>query len=713
VRILRLVRFLVIMIASVATLTGALAISAPHAGRFFSAHVSEHEKINLNRLSERSYIYDRYGQKIATIYYDQNRVPVKLEDVPEQVTGPILAAEDDNFFNHKGVNVKSVVRAFNANIESGGVEQGGSTITQQLVKNSITGNDQDVSRKVREAVLAVELEKEMSKNEILERYLNTVYFGNGAYGVQAAAEVYFQKDVGGLSWAEGSLLAALIRSPNDYNPIENPELALERRRLVLRRLVETKRLDQATADLSNFEPLPIRTFQPARPNDYFVNRVQAQLREDPRIGPRRLYEGGLRIYTTFDPNAQQVAKVARDQTQTSLKGQSDGTFPLGLDPKTNTPVYGTTAVASVEPSSGAVRVLLGGPEYTDDRAAGKIDLTTEGLGFQPGSSFKTILLAAAMEAGYTPNDTIDGTGPCGDIPGYEKEKNPPGNFGGSRGSVTTLTEQTKTSSNCAFLRLGAILGLDKVIDMAHKLGITTEIRPYGSIPIGTELVHPLDMAVAYATIANDGVKNQPYFVDRVQDSAGTTILEHQPQGERVMSSQSARLVTQMLKANVDSGTAMRAKVSNGQPAAGKTGTTNDAVAVWFVGYTPQLSTAIWMGAPTGNISLGFGRGLTGGRLPAATFGQLYSEILKDAPIAEFPPPAPVSGSKFLPMPGKQSPKKPPRSGSKKPTTTSTIVTPPGNGGGNGGNGPGNGGGNGPGNGDPIGPPPPDDDDPPR
>ena len=243
-RILRLVRFLVIMVAATATLTGALAFSAPHVGRFFSAHISEHQQIDLNRLSERSYVYDRFGNKMATLYYDQNRVAVPLENVPETVRSPILAAEDDDFFNHKGVNVKSVVRAFNANLESGAVEQGGSTITQQLVKNSITGNDQDVGRKVKEATLAVELEKKMSKDEILERYLNTVYFGNGAYGVQAAAEAYFNKDVGALTWAEGAMLAALIRSPNDYDPITNPELALERRRLVLRRMVETGRLDR-------------------------------------------------------------------------------------------------------------------------------------------------------------------------------------------------------------------------------------------------------------------------------------------------------------------------------------------------------------------------------------------------------------------------------------------------------------------------------------
>ena len=688
-RILRLVRFLVIMVASIATLTGALAFSAPHVGSFFSAHISEHQQIDLNRLSERSYVYDRYGNKMATLYYDQNRVAVPLENVPETVRGPILAAEDNNFFNHKGVNVKSVVRAFNANLESGGVEQGGSTITQQLVKNSITGNDQDVSRKVREATLAVELEKQMSKDEILERYLNTVYFGNGAYGVQAAAEAYFNKDVGALTWAEGSMLAALIRSPNDYDPITNPELAAERRRLVLRRLVETKRLDQQTADLSNLEPLPTRPFLPVRPNDYFVNRVQRQLRDDPRIGPRRLFEGGLRIYTTFDPLAQETAKNARNATMPNAK--PDGTFDLPPDPETGQPRYGTAAVASVEPATGAVRVLVGGPEYSEATSAGKLDLTSEGTGFQAGSSFKTFVLAAAMEAGYTPNDTIDGTGPCPEIPGYEKSGVVPDNYGGSGGSVNTLAYQTITSSNCAFLRLGAIVGLDKVADMAKRLGITTEVPEQGSMPIGAREVYPLDMAVAYAAIANDGVRNAPYFVDRVEDSAGNNIFEHQAQGERVMSVQSARLITQTLALNVKQGTGERAKVSNGQPSAGKTGTSNQAYAIWFVGYTPQLATAIWMGAPTGQIALSFGGGATGGRYPAATFGKMYSEILKDQPIVQFAEPQPVKGSQYLRLAPKKSTKRPPRSGTAKPPSTTRPSAPDDDDDG-GGNGNGNGGG---------------------
>jgi penicillin-binding protein 1A len=668
VRILRLVRFLVIMVAATATLTGALAFSAPHVGRFFSAHISEHQQIDLNRLSERSYVYDRYGNKMATLYYDQNRVAVPLENVPETVRSPILAAEDDDFFNHKGVNVKSVMRAFNANLESGAVEQGGSTITQQLVKNSITGNDQDVGRKIKEATLAVELEKKMSKDEILERYLNTVYFGNGAYGVQAAAEAYFNKDVGALTWAEGAMLAALIRSPNDYDPITNPELALERRRLVLRRMVETERLDKNTADLANFEPLPTQPFLPVRPNDYFVNRVQRQLRDDPRIGPRRLFEGGLRIYTTFDPLAQEIAKNARNQTMPNAKPDT-GTFDLPPDPATGAPRYGTAAVASVEPATGAVRVMVGGPEYSETTSAGKLDLTSEGTGFQAGSSFKTFVLAAAFEAGFTPADTIDGTGPCPDIPGYEKSGVVPDNYGGSGGSVNNLAYQTITSSNCAFLRLGAIVGLDKVADMAKRLGITSEVPAQASMPIGAREVFPLDMAAAYATIANDGVRNAPYFVDRVEDSAGNNIFEHQAQGERVMSVQSARLVTQTLQLNVKQGTGERAKVRNGQPSAGKTGTTNGAYAIWFVGYTPQLATAVWMGSPTEQVSLGANGGATGGRYPAATFGNMYSEIFKDQPIVQFAEPQPVKGSQYLRLPGKKPKKEPPRSNSKRPPTT--------------------------------------------
>ena len=237
----RLARFAFVMVALIAVMAASLALLGPQVGNLVSAHRSDHERLSLAPLAERSYIYDRNGNKMATLINgdNQNRAQVSLKDVPDTVRGAVLASEDVNFYQHKGVNVRSIGRAANANLEAGGVSQGGSTITQQVVKNSIVGKKQNLSRKLREAFLAVELEKQMTKDEILERYLNSVYFGGGAYGVAAAAQYYFNKDVKDLNWSEGAMLSALIRSPNAYDPFTNPKLAMTRRAVVFKRISDS------------------------------------------------------------------------------------------------------------------------------------------------------------------------------------------------------------------------------------------------------------------------------------------------------------------------------------------------------------------------------------------------------------------------------------------------------------------------------------------
>jgi penicillin-binding protein 1A len=650
--LLRLARLFMILGLTVAILTAATVIVMPHVADLGGAHVSEPQQVNLDPLFERSYVYDRYGNRIHTFAAEENRVLVALAEVPETVVQPILAVEDDQFYEHNGVNLRAVARALSANLEEGEVAQGGSTITQQLVKNSLTGDEQTLSRKVREAVLAVELEKQLSKDEILERYLNTVYFGNGAYGVQAASELYFAKDVGELNWAEGALLAALIRAPSDYDPFKYPKVALERRDLVFRRLVETNRADEAVIDYVTGVPLPVAP-QRLRPvNDYFVEAVKQQLLSDRRLGrtyPARrnaLYGGGLRIYTTYDPIAQALAVQARDQTMPNSNG--DGTFPVSPATTTGRPQFGTAAVASVEPSTGAVRVLVGGPGY--DKF--KYNIALQDPGRQPGSSFKTFVLVAAMEAGYSPEDLVNGRGPCGDVPGNWGDV-VPNNFEGSSGGVNSITSQTLRSSNCAFLRLGQVVGLDRVVDVARRMGITTPLDPSRtSLPIGTAEVRPLDMAAAYAVLANDGMRNPPYFVDRVEDRDGNVLFQHQVSAERVLSPDVARLATQVLIENVEEGTGTRAQLNNGQDAAGKTGTTNDAKDVWFVGYTPNLSTAVWMGAAVEPVPLGFGAA-TGGRYPAATWGAYMNSLVGDQEPVEFEEAPDRDGGEYLRMPNER------------------------------------------------------------
>ncbi|HWJ60824.1 MAG TPA: transglycosylase domain-containing protein [Acidimicrobiales bacterium] len=648
----RILRFTLVMVLFVAVLTASAAVIGPQVIELVGAHRSDHERIKLGDLAERSYIYDSAGNLQGTlINAEGNRVAVDLEDVPETVVGSVLAAEDQSFYEHKGVNIRSIGRAVDANLQSGEASQGGSTITQQVVKNSLVGSEQDLSRKIREAFLSVELEKQMNeeycpkpikddcrkgKDKILERYLNSVYFGGGAYGVQAASEYYFNKNVGDLNWSEGALLAALIRSPSYYDPFKNPGVAKKRRDIVFKRLLATHRLTEDEIKLYSQVPLPETPNVPLPPSDYFVEEVKQQLLDDPRFGlgatpaarNRTVFEGGIRVFTTFNPDMQAKAIQARNDTLPNHKG--DGTFDVN-NPKTGQVTYGTQAIASIEPSTGAVRAMVGGPGFERYQ----YNLATHLPGRQPGSSMKTFVLAALFENGFVPTDTVSGSSCTFDVPGQSENYSVSG-----KGGTNTITRQTQASNNCAFLRLGQVVGTDKVVDMAKRLGVRSPLEPVVSLPLGVNDITPIDMASAYATFANDGMRNEPYYVERIEDKNGKVLYQHQLNPIRVIDAQTARLVNQTLEANVTGGTGKNAQIDGGQPAAGKTGTTNDSADVWFVGYTPQLATAIWMGAPIDRISLaqaGLG-GATGGRYPATTWGRYYSMLMQGQPEVGFIPP---------------------------------------------------------------------------
>jgi penicillin-binding protein 1A len=670
-------RLALVLVLGVATMVGAVVGMVPAWRHVASGQSFADAEVKLPPLGERSLIFDQDGQLIGSFQDEQNRSIVSLSAVPQDVIDSVLAVEDATFFQHGPVDVRSVVRALFTNVRAGGVAQGGSTITQQLVKKSLTGDKVDLKRKLQEAYLAVRLEEQMSKQQILERYLNTVYFGNGAYGVQAASEVYFGHDVGQDNWAEAALLAALISNPNNYEPIQHPQEARAQRTLAFKRLVDTHKLDQQQVDYLEHVPLPTRLNLPQSNDDYFVETVKQRLLsgdtpEGRALGPtpearyNALFRGGLRIYTTYDRGAQLQAIAARQQTVPGIR--PDGTFPLPdyvTASGVHQPQFGTAVIVGVDPSSGAVRVLLGGPGF--DRV--KYDIATHPPGKQPGSSFKTFVLSAAIENGYVPNDVINGTSPCtysADDPNTNQPtkytlEHPQTvhNFAGERGDVGTLTRQTLQSSNCAFLRLGQIVGLKKVIQVAQAMGITNCATDDPSPPAsqqnclnpnypvmafgGTAGVLPLDMADAYATLANDGMHNDAYFVDKIDDRNGKVLYQHEVAPRRAVSSQTARLVTQVLEANVLSGTGTRARLANGQPAAGKTGTTDEAKNIWFVGYTPQLATAVWIGdGADAEVPL-FGGSATGGQYAAYTWGAFMEAYLtsRNLPVTQFLDAAPT------------------------------------------------------------------------
>ena len=677
-------KLLVCLVATAVFIAGGAVALTPAVVRILDAGHGEEEELFLSPLDQRSAVYDRNGGLLATLYGELNRAPVSLADIPQHVRDAIIVVEDANFYSHDGVNLRATIRALFENVSSGGIEQGGSTITMQVVKNSILTNERTLERKTREAILARRLEEVFTKDQILERYLNTVYFGNGAYGVQAAAETYWGVSVGQLDWAQAALLAALIRNPNGYNPIRFPERAVQRRQLVFERLEETGHLTAEEVGLLSFAPLPtvVQRVTPP-PDDYFVEQVKQLLLDDPRFGigdtPEERYNsvftGGLRITTTFDPFMQQAALQARDDV---LPGDAPGEFTFNCPSRTpacvaGEPVQGTAAVVTTEVATGAVRALVGGPGFDDYR----FNIATQSER-QAGSSFKVFVLAAALESGIVPDDTISGNAPCRiPNPGGIPDPYIASNYGESRGGGGNITSQTSRSSNCAFVRLGQIVGTQRVIEVARRMGITTPLESVPSLPLGFAGVRPMEMAAAYASLGNDGIYNAPYYIETITDADGNLLYQHTPDSRRAVSRQTARLATEVLEQNVRGGTGTRAR-NNFQPAAGKTGTAQQARDIWFVGFTPQYSTAVWMGA-TGNeipMRVGSDGSPTGGEWAARIWGQYMNMILDGSERAEFLDPEDTRRGRGLRMPGESAPPSRPRPPSGSTGTTAPPATAP-------------------------------------
>jgi penicillin-binding protein 1A len=601
---------------------------------------SDEATIDLGPLDQRSYVYASDGSLITTLQAEIDRQPVPIDEIPQHTIDAVLAVEDADFYAHDGVNLRATVRALLRNVEEGETVQGGSTITQQVVKEELVGNAQTVGRKAREAVLARRLEDTMTKREILERYLNTVYLGNGAYGVQAGAETYFGVGVAEIDEAQSAFLAGLIANPSRFDPIRAPESSSARRDVALQRMVAEGYLTQEEADAASELPIPtaINEVNPDR-KDYFVEEVKKALFDDPRLGGTRaerqgrVFRGGLRIYTTLDPVAQLVATGSRNDVLREIApdGTPDGLVPLAADETTGEPRNATGAVVSVEPGTGAVRAMVGGAGFASDQ----FNVTTQG-GRSGGSTFKVFVLMALLENGYLPTDSVNGGSPCSfkDIPGMFPDPYEVENFAGSRGGGGTITSQTLRSSNCAYVRLGQIVGIRNVVEEARQMGITTPLDAVVSMPLGTKEVLPIDMAGAMASIAADGVWNRPYYIDRVEGPDGQVILQHEADPRRAASEQSARLACDVLEKNVQSGTGTRARIPN-QHAAGKTGTAQNASDGWFVGFTPYLATAVWVGSPTDNEAVEiFGTGITGGSYPAEIWGRYMRKLHEGREEAE-------------------------------------------------------------------------------
>lgn len=631
-----------VAIALVAGVTIGVAAQTPKAQSFTPL-----SKLSLPELPQGSTLLDMNGARMGRLTGAENREIVSLAQISPEMQKTVLAVEDRDFYNHNGVSARSVARALKANTEAGGVSQGGSTITQQLVKLTMVGNERSISRKLKEASLAVQLERQFCqgttkkecKDRIFEQYLNTIYLGRGAYGVQAAARTYFGVDAKDLTWDQSATLAALIRNPTGYDPIRYPEVAEERRRVVMSVLVGQKLLRKNQADLYLEVPLPTEVKErsvvtSAADLSYFERKVRDELLRSTWLAPTPelrkylVFNGGLKVTTTYDPRAQELAEAAAK------------TNPLkAANPETQ------AVVASVEPATGAVRAVVG--EVSTPKGA-IVEVADSKVGRSPGSSFKTFTFAAAMEEGYSVNDVISASpAPARLYPGWGVEG--PSWPAECNGGALTLIAAMAKSNNCAFVRLQQAVGSAKVIDVARRLGITTIQSPRDEVPsltLGGGSVRPLEMAAAYAAIANDGKANPPHFIQKVVDGKGKVIYEYVPPNTQAISVQAARETTAALQQVVRAGTYAAGALPSGRPAAGKTGTNEqDSGAntdVWFVGFTPEMSTAVWIGNPARVTNMRGGK-VQGGSTSAKVWRAFMAPYLEGRPVTKFQSAGAVKG----------------------------------------------------------------------
>lgn len=572
-------------------------------------------------------------------FYRERRTLIDIDSLPRHVPMAFVAIEDKRFFEHEGVDPVRIVAAVRDNIIKGWGGPGGSTISMQLARNlfpqQLPASETSVRRKVAEIKLAMQMERRFSKRRILELYLNHIYLGSGAYGVEAAARSYFGKPARELSVVEAATIAGLPQAPSAYDPRRHPERAERRRNVVLQAMADARVITQAQADDAKASPLALSPPGGARGAPYFVEAVRRELED--RFG-ELLYTGGLRIHTAIDPVLQRTAEQGLEEqlrqiergTFGGFRGPTYQQFTAGLVPGqavTHTP-YLQGIVVALDPATGLVRALVGGRDFRQSQFNRAVQALR-----QPGSSFKPFVYAAALEHGRSPSSGIS-DGPLTINIGSEAWS--PKNYDGTYGGWTSLRSALRNSRNLATIRLGRETGIENVRALAARTGLQTRIPGYPSVYIGSAGVYPIDMMAAYASFANGGWRVEPQLVARVENHRGELLWAPAPPPRRAVEPGIAWILTDMLREVVDRGTGYLARdPSVGRlpyevPAAGKTGTTNDNTDVWFVGYTPDLLAGVWMGFDTPRPIMA---GATGGTLAVP----VWARVMRTAYANRRPP----------------------------------------------------------------------------
>ena len=521
-----------------------------------------------------SQFYDINGNVIYTTLSEERRIPVNIDKIPKHVQKAFIAIEDNRFYEHGGIDYRGTARALVSTL-SGREVQGGSTITQQLAKNAFLTQERSIIRKIKEAFIAKELEHKYTKDEILSMYLNRIYFGQGAYGIESASLYYFDKHVQNLDIAEAATLAAIPKSPNYYNPFENPQESKKRQELVIDQMVKYGFINAEQAAQAKAKKMVYSTSHKVKsdPRGYFFDMISQKVIEE--VGADALYKGGLKIYTTLDMDMQKAAENAMRHLPSYFTDGKKLTQPQ-------------MALAAVDPKTGYVKAMIGG------RGQDKFNRATLAVR-QPGSAFKPFVYLTAMQNGFTPASIIE-----------DKEEEfakgwKPQNSDMKWHGKVSLRTALKRSFNVPTIKLAREVGVDKIVANAEKMGISTLVDSgaYSDVNLAMALgglskgVNPLEMASAYGVLATNGLYSKPIALLKIVDREGKVLYQAKPQTKRVIDATSAYLTTNMLEDVLVSGTA--GGMGIGRPAAGKTGTTDTNIDAWFVGYTPDLSTAVWVG----------------------------------------------------------------------------------------------------------------------
>jgi penicillin-binding protein 1A len=605
----------------------------------FAADLSRDMRRKLENIRMASSVYDREGRLVGNLYF-YNRMWTSFECIPKHVKNAVVAIEDSRFYQHNGIDLKGMARAFLYNVIPGGNMQGGSTITQQLAKISLLTSERTITRKVRDINLALQIEKVYTKDEILELYLNSIYLAHGNVGIEAAARYYFNKSAGQLSLAESALLAGLIQSPENYSPVKNLKKAKGRRDLVLQKMLEQKYITKAQYNSAVAGPVKIvKRPATASTGAYFLDYIKEYLIKKEGFGEEQLRFGGYKIYTTLDLSCQKEAeKAMANLPQTPSKTQPQG------------------ALVTIDPKTGAILAMVGGRNYASSQYNRAVRSHR-----QPGSAIKPFVYATAIEQGYTAAAIFEDKPLAIALPDGSEWK--PENYDHEYRGEMTLREALRDSVNSVAIQLLQEVGIQDVANQMELMGITSLVKQgkahdlnLAPLSLGglTKGVTPLELAMAYAPFANEGNYAKPFPVVKITDHHDNLLKEFKPELRPALSPQTAYIITMLLKDVVDRGTGIRAKLPD-RPAAGKTGTTSDYTNAWFVGYTPEMLTVVWMGNDRQDQPMIYKGMNIGSSTTAQLWGSYMKSVTQGLPVVDFSEPPGIVWASVDPATGEAVP----------------------------------------------------------